>query len=160
MHRALRIASCATRHSSPLLRFSSTARPATSPTRGKQICARPSSTDSTSAAQSKTPKSEASAPKHKFSSVHPLPKPPPPPKGTPPTICTHDIGQYIQPLYSRGWGLSPILPDGNGIPVLRKRFDFVSPRALETFLVALSEYEEKKQVRSFGVMMFTFRDNY
>jgi len=159
MHRALRIASCATRHSSPLLRFSSTARQTTSPTLGKRICARLSSTDSTSAAKSNPPKSEASAPKHKFSSVHPLPKPPLAPKGTPPTISTRDVEKYIQPLYSRGWGLSPILPNGNGIPVLRKRFDFASAQVLETFMVALSEYEERKQVRPFGVMMFTFRDN-
>jgi hypothetical protein len=144
MHRALRVASCATRYSSSLLRF---ARPATF-SRGEQICARLSSTDSTSAAKSKTPNDEANAPKHKFSSVQPLPKPPPPPKGTPTTICTRDVEEYIQPLYSRGWGLCPILPNGHGIPVLRKRFDFASARALKTFLVALGEYEENKQVRS------------
>lgn len=148
MHRALRVASFATRHSSPLLQLCSTAHPATSFSRGKHICARLSSTDSTSAAKSKTPKSEANAPKHKHSFVHPLPKPPPPLKGTPAIICTRDVEKYIQPLYSRGWGLSPILPNGNGIPVLRKRFDFGGTQALETFLVALSEYEEKKQVRS------------
>jgi hypothetical protein len=51
-------------------------------------------------------------------------------------------------LYLRGWGLSPILPNGNGIAVLRKRFDFVSAEALQTFLAGLSEYEEKKHVRS------------
>jgi len=101
---------------------------------------------------SEHPASEAkveSAPEHKLSSVQPLPKPPPPLKGTHPTIvCTRDVEEYIQPLYSRGWGLCPILPNGNGIPVLRKRFDFVSARALKTFLVALGEYEESKHVRS------------
>lgn len=149
MRRALRLASCATRYSSSLLRFGSTARPTTSLARGQQICARLSSTDSTSAAKSNTAKIEANAPKHKLSSsVNPLPKPPPAPKGTPPTICTRDVEKYIRPLYSRGWGLSPILPNGNGIPVLRKRFDFVSAQALETFLVALGEYEERRQVRS------------
>jgi len=157
MHRALRIASCATRHSLSLLRFSSTVRPATF-SRGEHICARSSSTDSTPAARSQKPKNEANAPKqHKFSSVQPLPKRPPPPKGTPLTICTRDVEEYIQPLYSRGWGLCPILPDGNGIPVLRKRFDFASARALKTFLVALGEYEERRQVRPFvfvGMIFF------
>jgi hypothetical protein len=56
-------------------------------------------------------------------------------------------------LYARGWGLCPILPDGNGIPVLRKRFDFASARTLEAFLVALGEYEQRKQVRSSWVVV-------
>jgi pterin-4a-carbinolamine dehydratase len=51
----------------------------------------------------------------------------------------------VQPLYSRGWGLSPILPNGNGIAVLRKRFDFWSAEALEEFLADLNKYEKKKQ---------------
>jgi hypothetical protein len=55
----------------------------------------------------------------------------------------------VQPLYSRGWGLSPILPNGNGIAVLRKRFDFWSAEALEEFLADLNKYEKKKQVRFF-----------
>jgi hypothetical protein len=59
----------------------------------------------------------------------------------------------VQPLYSRGWGLSPILPNGNGIAVLRKRFEFGSAEALEEFLAGLSQYEEKKQVR------FSFRSD-
>ncbi len=84
----------------------------------------------------------------KFQSVRPLLTPPPPSTGTPPTINTCDIEEYIQPLYSRGWGLSPILPNENGIAVLRKRFDLVSAEALQTFLAGLSEYEEKKHVRS------------
>ncbi|KAF8494831.1 hypothetical protein F5888DRAFT_1805159 [Russula emetica] len=82
------------------------------------------------------------------SSIRPLPTPPPPPKGTPPIINTHDIKQYVQPLYARGWGLSPILPNGNGIAVLRKRFEFANAEALEGFLV-----EEKKQVRSHFVQL-------
>jgi len=44
-------------------------------------------------------------------------------------------------------GLSPILPNGNGIAVLCKRFEFASADGLEEFLADLSEYEEKKQVR-------------
>lgn len=80
-------------------------------------------------------------------SLDPLPDPPPPFKETPSIISTRDIGQYIEPLYSRGWGLTPILPDGNGIPVLRKRFEFTSADALQDFLADLREYEEKKQVR-------------
>ncbi|KAF8494844.1 hypothetical protein F5888DRAFT_606090 [Russula emetica] len=39
-----------------------------------------------------------------------------------------------------GWGRSPILPNGNGIAVLRKRVEFANAEALEGFLV-----EEKKQ---------------
>ena len=80
-------------------------------------------------------------------SLDPLPDPPPPLKQTPPVISTRDIREYIEPLYSRGWGLTPILPDGNGIPVLRKRFEFTSAGALQDFLADLKEYEEKKQVR-------------
>jgi len=51
----------------------------------------------------------------------------------------------VKPLYLRGWGLCPILPNGNGIAVLRKRFDFASAGSLEQFLADLNEYEEKKQ---------------
>jgi hypothetical protein len=54
-------------------------------------------------------------------------------------------------LYARGWGLSPILPNGNGIAVLRKRFDFGSAKALKEFLADLGKYEEKKQVRFHSV---------
>jgi len=50
-------------------------------------------------------------------------------------------------LYARGWGLSPILPNGNGIAVLRKRFEFASADGLEEFLADLSGYEEKMHVR-------------
>ena len=53
----------------------------------------------------------------------------------------------MQPLYARGWGLFQILPNGNGIAVLRKRFEFAYAKALATFLADLSKYEEKKQVR-------------
>jgi hypothetical protein len=80
-------------------------------------------------------------------SLDPLPDPPQPLKGTPSIISTRDIGEYIEPLYSRGWGLVPILPNGNGIPVLRKRFEFTSADALQDFLADLREYEEKKRVR-------------
>lgn len=66
------------------------------------------------------------------------------------TSNNHEIEEYVQPLYSRGWGLSPILPNGNGIAVLRKRFEFASAEALEEFLAGLSQYEEKKQVRFFS----------
>lgn len=78
-------------------------------------------------------------------SLDPLPDPPQPLKGTPSIISTRDIGEYIEPLYSRGWGLVPILPNGNGIPVLRKRFEFTSADALQDFLADLREYEEKKR---------------
>jgi hypothetical protein len=141
MHRALRIASC---HFPHLLRSSPVARTTITLSRGQQICTRLSSTDSTSAAGEKLLTDD---PKNKFSSVRPLPPPPPCQKGTPPIINTRDIEEYIQPLYSRGWGLSPILPNGNGIAVLRKRFDFASAEALKTFLAGLGEYEVKKQVR-------------
>jgi len=53
----------------------------------------------------------------------------------------------VQPLYARGWGLAPILPNGNGIAVLRKRFDFASAEALQAFLADLRAYEEEKHVR-------------
>jgi hypothetical protein len=147
MHHALRIASCGIHRSPTLLRRSPVCtRPTIAFSRSQQICIHFSSTDTTSAAKEKVSKDETSVPKNEFSSVRPLPPPPPRQKGTPPTISTHDIEEYIQPLYSRGWGLSPILPNGNGIAVLRKRFDFASAEALETFLAGLAEYEEKKQV--------------
>ena len=81
-----------------------------------------------------------------FSSIRPLPTPPPPPKGTPLTINTHDIEQYVQPLYARGWELPTFgtLPNGNGVAMLRKRFKFANAEALEGFLADLSEYEERK----------------
>ena len=93
-------------------------------------------------------KGEQKHPRTASSSLDPLPAAPPPLKGTPPIISTRDIEEYIQPLYSRGWGLAPILPNGNGIPVLGKRFEFASANALQAFLAGLREYEEKKQVRS------------
>ncbi|KAH9047914.1 hypothetical protein EDB84DRAFT_1459683 [Lactarius hengduanensis] len=86
-------------------------------------------------------------PQSTSSSLDPLPSLPLPLKGTPPIINTRDIEEYIQPLYSRGWGLGPILPNGNGIPVLRKRFEFANARALQEFLADLREYEEEKHVR-------------
>jgi hypothetical protein len=151
MHRALRIASRGIHRSPPRLQNSPVAswpRSAIAHSRDQRICTRLSSTDSTSVAKEKVLKDNTSVPKNKLSSVRPLPPPPPPPqKGTPPTINTRDIEEYIQPLYSRGWGLSPILPNGNGIAVLRRRFDFASAKALEAFLAGLAEYEEKKQVR-------------
>lgn len=95
----------------------------------------------------KVAKSEQKLPPTTSASFDPLPDPPPPLKGTPSIISTRDIEEYIQPLYLRGWGLVPILPNGNGIPVLRKRFEFASVDALQDFLADLREYEEKKQVR-------------
>ena len=92
-------------------------------------------------------KSTQKLPQTTLTPLDPLPAPPPSLKGTPPIISTRDIEEYIQPLYSRGWGLAPILPNGNGIPVLRKRFEFASVDALQDFLADLREYEEKKQVR-------------
>jgi hypothetical protein len=150
MHRALRIASRGIRPSPLRLQSSPVAswsRSAIAHSRDQRICTRLSSTDSTSVAKEKVLKDDTSVPKNKLSSVRPLPPPPPSQKGTPPTINTRDIEEYIQPLYSRGWGLSPILPNGNGIAVLRRRFDFASAEALETFLAGLKEYEGRKQVR-------------
>jgi len=112
--------------------------------RVRHISTRPSPTDATSVVK-KAAKSEQKLP---WSSLDPLPAPPPPLKGTPPIINTSDIEEYIQPLYLRGWGLAPILPNGNGIPVLRKRFEFASADALQEFLADLREYEGKNQVRS------------
>ena len=51
--------------------------------------------------------------------------------------------QYVQPLYARRWGVSRILLDGNGIAVLRKRFEFVNAEALEGFL-AISTSTSRK----------------
>jgi hypothetical protein len=150
MHRALRIASHGIHGSPPRLLGSPVAswpRSAFAHSRGQRICTRLSTTDSTSVAKEKVLKDNTSAPENKLSSVPPLPPPPPSEKGTPPIINTRDIEEYIQPLYSRGWGLSPILPNGNGIAVLRRRFDFASEKALKTFLAGLKEYEETKQVR-------------
>jgi hypothetical protein len=115
---------------------------------GKQLCIHLSSTGHKSAAKNQIKKNGANTPpKSHLSSIRPLPTPPPPPKGTPLTINTHDIEQYVQPLYARGWGLSRILPNGNGIAVLRKRLEFANATALEGFLADLSEYEEENQVR-------------
>jgi hypothetical protein len=47
-------------------------------------------------------------------------------------------------LYARGWGLSWILPNGNGIAALRRQFMFANAAALEGFLADLNKYEEKK----------------
>ena len=150
MHHVLKVASC---RFPPLL----VARATITLPRGQQICTRLSSTDSTSAAKEKVLKDETSVPKNKFSSVRPLPPPPPPQKGTPPIINTREIEEYIQPLYSRGWGLSPILPNGNGIAVLRKRFDFASAEALKTFLAGLAEYENEKRVRFRSSLQYHIR---
>ncbi len=115
--------------------------------RGRHISTRQSPTKHTSVVKKAT-KSEQKLPQTTSSSLDPLPALPPPLKGTPPIINTRDIEEYIQPLYSRGWGLTPILPNGNGIPVLRKRFEFASADALQEFLADLREYEGKNQVRS------------
>ncbi|KAI9459097.1 hypothetical protein F5148DRAFT_1320026 [Russula earlei] len=132
---ALRVASFATRRSLPFLQLGPLAL-----SNGMQIRTRLSST-----AVEGTAKNGAHTSKDEPSYVRPLPQNPPLPKGTPPTITTDDIEKYVQPLYSRGWGLCPILPNGNGIAVLRKRFEFASPWALEVFLADLSGYEERKK---------------
>lgn len=151
MHFVFRTASCAIFRRSFLLKTGPVVPPSSSLSCTKQLCVRLSSTAGhkpTAKNQTKTGANILT--KSRFSSIHPLPTPPLPPKGTPPTISTHDIEQYIQPLYARGWGLSlsPILPNGDSIIVLRKRFGFTNADALEGFLADLSEYEEKKQVRS------------
>jgi hypothetical protein len=150
MHFLFRTSSCATRRRSFLLKTSPVVPPASSLTHGKQLCIRLSSTGHKLAAKNQIKNGPINTPPKSqfFSSIRPLPTPPPPLKGTPPTINTQDIEQYVQPLYARGWGLSPILPNGNGIAVLRKRFEFANAEALEGFLTGLSEYEEKKKVRS------------
>jgi len=152
MHSVFRAASCAARRPSFLLQSSPVVPPASSLSRhgGKQLCISLFSTGHESVAKDQI-KNRATPPKNLSSSIRPLPTPPPPPKGTPPTINTHDIKQYVQPLYARGWGLSPILPNGNGIAVLRKRFEFVNAEDLEEFLAYLREYEEEKKVRSQSV---------
>lgn len=145
MHFVFRTVSCATRRPPSLLQTSPVV---LSLSHGKRLCIRLSSTGHKSAAENQT-KTGAKIPmKGLFSSICPLPAPPPRPKGTPPTINTHDIEQYVQPLYARGWGLSPILPNGNGIAVLRKRFEFANAKAQKGFVTDLSKYEEKNKVRS------------
>ena len=150
MHFVFRTASCATRTRSFLLQTGPVVPPATFLSHGNHHRIRLSSTAGhESAAKNQTKTGANTPPKgQSFSSIRPLPTPPPPPKGTPLTINTHDIEQYVQPLYARGWGFSRIFLNGNGIAVLRKRFEFANVEALEGFLVDLAEYEEKKQVRS------------
>lgn len=154
MHFVFRTVSCATRRRSFLLKTSPVIPLASSLSHGKQLCIRLSSTGYKSAAENQMKTGAEIPPKGLFSStsplpkISPLPKPPPPPKGTPPTINTHDIEQYVQPLYARGWGLSPILPNGNGIAVLRKRFEFANAEAQKRFVTDLRKYETKNQVRS------------
>ena len=162
MHFAFRTASCAIRRRSFLLKTSPVVPPASSLSHAKQLCIRLSSTAAghKSAAKDQIKNgANNTLPKSRFSSISPLPTPPSPPKGTPPTITTHDIEQYVQPLYARGWGLSrsEILPNGNGIAVLCKRFEFVNAEAVEGFLVDLRKYEEKKQVRSHSVSTFSLQ---
>ena len=148
MHFVFRTASCATRRHSFLLKTSPVVPSASSLSRGKQLCIRLSSTRHKSAAKDQIKNGANTPPKsQELSSNRPLPTPPPPAKGTPLTINTHDIERYVQPLYARGWGFSRILPNGNGIAVLRKRFEFANAEALEGFLADLGEYEEKTQVR-------------
>jgi hypothetical protein len=164
MHFVFRTASCAIRRRSFLLKTSPVVPPASSLSHAKQLCIRLSSTAAghKSAAKDQIKNgANNTLPKSRFSSISsisPLPTPPPPPKGTPPTITTHDIEQYVQPLYARGWGLSrsEILPNGNGIAVLRKRFEFANAEPVEGFLADLREYEEKKQVRSHSFSTFHF----
>jgi len=147
MQSLLRIASFVTPRRPFLLQVSPVSSPASSLSRTKQLCTRLSSTGSKSAAKNQVKNGGNTALKNQFSSIHPLPTSPPRPKGTPPIIGTDDIEQYVQPLYARGWGLCPILPNGNGIAVLRKRFEFGSAEVLRGFLADLSKYEEKNQVR-------------
>ena len=149
MQFAFRTASCATRHFSFRPQINSVFLSASALSRNKRPCVRLSSTASgfNSTAKHEVKEDADTPPKSQFSSIRPLPTPPPRLKGTPPTISTRDIEDYVQPLYSRGWGLSPILPNGNGLAVLRKRFEFGSAEALEEFLADLGEYEEENQVR-------------
>jgi len=137
MHLAFRIASRATRCYAPLLQINPVVPHAISLSHDRQIRTRFSSTESS--------KKVTNAPKDKLSSVRSLPAPPPPPpKGTLPIITSRDVKKYVQPLYSRGWGLHPILP-GEDIAALDKRFEFMSAQALQAFLADLSEYERKEQ---------------
>jgi len=59
----------------------------------------------------------------------------------------------VQLLYVRGWGLSPVLPNGSGIAVLRMQFEFASADGLEEFLADLRGYEEKKQSFDIGTLL-------
>ena len=149
MQFAFRTASCATRRFPCRPQINSVFPSASALSRSRRPCARLSSTASGSKSTAKHDVKEDAdtSPKSQFSSICPLPTPPPRTKGTPPTISTHDIEEYVQPLYSRGWGLSSILPNGNGLAVLRKRFELGSAEALEQFLADLGEYEEDNQVR-------------
>jgi hypothetical protein len=160
MHFVYRTAACATRRRPFLLQFGPVVPPASYLSDGKQLCIRLSSTAGHKSAAKNRIKDGANTPPkgQLFSFIRPLPTPPPPPKGTPVTINTHDIEQYVQPLYVRGWGLlSGILPNGNDIAVLSKRFEFADAEALQGFLADLSKYEEKKQVRSlFRFLLFHF----
>ena len=140
MQYTLRTAFHNTRRSLHFLRTSTAARSLIATSRPQRISARLSSTVKNPVENDPDPR------KNESSSVRPLPTPPPRPKRTPPTISTRDIEEYVQPLYARGWELAPILPNGNGIPVLRKRFDFASAEALQAFLADLREYEEREQV--------------
>ena len=150
MHSVFRTASCAARRPSFLLQSSPVVPPASSLSRhgGKPLRISLFSTGHESVAKNQIENRANTPPKNLSSSIRPLPTPPPPPKGTPPTINTRDIKQYVQPLYARGWGFSPILPNGNGIAVLRKRYEFANAEDLEAFLADLREYEEEKKVRS------------
>ena len=149
MQFASRTASCATRRFPCRPQINSVFHSSSALSRSRRPCARLSSTAAgfKSTAKRDVKEDADTPPKSQFSSICPLPTPPPRTKGTPPTISTHDIEEYVQPLYSRGWGLSPILPNGNGLAVLRKRFEFGSAEALEEFLADLGEYEEENQVR-------------
>lgn len=149
MHFVFRTASCAFRRRSFLLKTSPVVSPASSLSHGKQLCIRLSSTAGHKSAAKNQIKNGANSPKSWESpSIRPLPTLPPSRKGTALTINTHDIERYVQPLYARGWGLSRILPNENGIAVLRKRFELANAEALEAFLADLSKYEEKNQVCS------------
>lgn len=159
MHFLSRTASCATRRPSFLIKTSPVVPPAGSLSRGnlKQLCIRLSSTAGHKPAAKNQIKNDGAntPPKSQFPSIRPLPTPPPPQKSTPPTISTDDIEQYVQPLYARGWGFSRLLPNGNGIAVLRKRFEFANAKALTGFLADLRKYEETKQVRFLISFAFT-----
>jgi hypothetical protein len=160
MHFVSRTASCATRRSSFLIKTSPVVPPAGSLSRGnlKQLCIRLSSTAGHKSTAKNQIKNDGAntPPKSQFSSIRPLPTPPPRQKGTPLTISTDDIEQYVQPLYARGWGFSRILPNGNGIAVLRKQFEFANAKALKRFLANLRKYEETMQVRFFHSFRSTF----
>jgi hypothetical protein len=140
MQPAFRIALHTVRRSRPPLQASSAICLPKAVSSLQQISTRLSSTATKPIEDDPSPSTE------KLPSISPLPSLPRVPQGAPPTVTTRDIERYVQPLYVRGWALASILPNGNGIAVLRKRFDFTSAGEMQKFLMKLKEYERRKQV--------------